>query len=145
MAKSIYTILLSTVLTFLVGCGGGSSSTNKPKTNNSTITLGDTYKLWTVAKNNLVQDSSKPLNEDTIKVLIEPNKQIGENDISNTVDSIYGKVNGIDTGVSINQNYTNGTKMIVRIYDPSGNILATSEILTYTGADKNVRFNDINF
>ncbi len=141
MKKSLYGILLGVMLTFLTGCGGGDSSS----TNESTATLGETYAAWTVAKNNLVRDVSKDIGANTIKVLIEPDKQIGEDDISNTVDLVYGKINGTDTKLRINQNYKTGTKMIVCIYDPSGNMLTTSEELTYAGIDSNVKFNDISF
>ncbi len=140
MKKSLYSVLLSIMLTFLTGCGGSSSSTNE-----STTTLGNTYTSWTVAKNNLVRNVSKDIGTNTMKVLIEPDKQIGEDDISNTVDFVYGKVNGTDTKLGINQNYKTGTKMVVCIYDSAGNMLISSEELTYLGVDNNIKFNNISF
>ncbi len=148
MTKSIYTALFITMLTFSVGCGGSNNSSTDDSANSNadeptTTTLSDTYTSWTVAKNSLVRDTSKTVGVNTMKVLIEPGKQIGEDDISKTVDFVLGKINGVDTGLGINQNYTNGTKMIVRIYDANNNILKTSEKLTYTGG--NIEFNNITF
>ena len=140
MVKNLHKLLLSSMLVLFAGCGGDSSSTTNPS-----ITLADTYTSWTVAKNNLVNDASKPIDEHMMKVLIEPNKQIGEDNTSKTVDFIYGKINGSDIGLGINQNYTAGAKMVVRVYDTSGDTLATSEEIIYLGNDNNIKFDDINF
>ena len=107
---------------------------------------GDPYSDWVVAKNNLVRDVSKDFNGNLVTVLIEPGKQIGENDISNTIDAIYGLINNQQTGslLMINQNYENGTKMVVRVYDANGNIKGTSNELSYM-KDTNIEFSPINF
>ena len=145
MEKRIYTILLGTMLTFLTGCSSSTTDSNNSKIDEPKTTLGDNYTLWTVAKNSSVQETSKVVDTNTIKVLVEPGKQIGEDATSNTVDFVFGKINGENIGLGINQNYNTGTKMVVRIYNEEGKTLATSKILTHTGADNNLEFNDISF
>ncbi len=105
----------------------------------------DAYANWIIAKNNLVRDISESFNGNSVKVLVEPGKQIGEDDTSNSTDAVYGLINGAQTGalLKINPNYASGTKMVVRVYDASGNTLATSSELTYTGSTMN--FGDLTF
>ncbi len=106
----------------------------------------DIYSNWVVAKNDLLNDVSKEFSGNTVAVLVSPSSQIGEDELSITIDTIYGYINSINTRslLEVNQNYANGTKMVVRVYDASGNILATSNELSYV-ANRNLEFEPINF
>jgi len=114
-------------------------------TDGGSTEIQDAYANWLPAKNSSVQDAFKIIDSNTMKALIEPGGQIDEDDNSNTVVFIFGKINGVDTGLGINQNYAGGVKMVIRIYNSDGDILATSEELSYIDAVNDIEFNDINF
>ncbi len=106
----------------------------------------DNYANWVVAKNDLLNNVSKEFGGNTVAVLIAPSSQIGANDLSIIIDTVYGDINSVNTAslLEVNQNYANGTKMVVRVYDVSGNTLGTSNELTYV-VDRNLQFEPINF
>jgi hypothetical protein len=106
----------------------------------------DIYSNWVVAKNDLLNDVSKEFGGNTVAVLVSPSSQIGEDELSITIDTVYGYINLVNTRalLEVNQNYANGTKMVVRVYDTSGNILGTSNELSYT-VNRNLQFEPINF
>ncbi len=131
------------IVTYDVNDSSGNSATQVTRTV-SVIPIEDIYADWSVAKDGSVNDAVQTVGVNTMKVLIEPGYEISENDTS-VVDFVYGKINGTYASIGINEKYANGTKMVVRIYDANGNILATSEELTYAGSGNDVEFNDINF
>ncbi len=106
----------------------------------------DVYANWVVAKNDMLNDVSKEFGGNQVAVLVAPSSQIGDNELSIIIDTIYGNINSVNTAslLEVNQNYANGTKMVVRVYNASGNILGTSNELTYV-ADRNLQFEPINF
>ncbi len=106
----------------------------------------DIYSNWVVAKNDLLNNVSKEFGGNTVAVLVAPSSQIGDNDVSIIIDTVYGNINSVNTAslLEVNQNYVNGTKMVVRVYDASGNVLGTSNELIYM-VNKNIQFEPINF
>lgn len=106
----------------------------------------DIYASWVIAKNDLLNDVSKEFSGNTVAVLVSPSSQIGEDELSITIDTVYGYINSVNTRslLEVNQNYANGTKMVVRVYDASGNILGTSNELSYV-INRNLQFEPINF
>ena len=138
-------------ITYNVSDAAGNNATAVTRTVNVSEIL-DSYANWVVAKGDSYSNLSLTLDSGNIaKILVNPTEQLDTNLTPGAAaDSIYGKITGHTSGgggfaiFQINLNYATGTKIMVRVYDTSGNILATSSEYSYTkGA--NLKFDDINF
>ncbi len=109
-----------------------------------TVIVSDPYATWSVGKDNEVHDLTEDLADGNIaKVLIEKGKEIGGDETSLTTDGIKIYINGNKVLFFMNENYDDGMKLVVRVYNSSGKIIATSNEAVYNG--DNISLDALNY
>ncbi len=100
---------------------------------------------WVVAKSQSIRDQNIELNNgDYVKLLVQEDKQIGNDDISADEVVVYGNINGNLIQFDVNKNYENSIPLAIVIYHADGSYVTSKEI-TYDNSKAFINFGDINY